>query len=466
MIYKCGIEKYKFVLMVLCIGIPLLIILNEFRKQIGMNKIFNFRRELKSIRKKKIKVEKKDVENSTLLGTTSGNKKIYTKDSMKHMFIAGTTGSGKTIALSNYIKSAIEKDYPLLIVDGKGDVGDNSILDIVYKLNYRKKIYIINMNAPERSDKYNPFANCNPTIIKDMLINMSEWSEEHYKVNTERYLQRLANLLAVAEIPLSFKTIIDHMPCDKFLELSATLFKQDKISKEEHISNAELAKVSGKIAENACARFSNLYESEIGQIFSQDGIDIYTAIQEKAIIVFILNPLIYPELTPLMGRLSLIDSKKAVSKLFSSNAERTFFIFDEINVYASNTFLDLINKSRSAQVTCILATQSLSDLDQNAGEYFKEQVVENCNNYLVLRQNSATNAEKWASILGTKNTMQVTYQLRQDTLNTTETGLGSARRAREFLFHPDEIKALKTGKGYFLSRDTGYHSKINVCKPY
>ena len=67
-------------------------------------------------------------------------------------------------------------------------------------------------------------------------------------------------------------------------------------------------------------------------------------------------------MSPLFGRLVLTDGKKATSKLFGPD-RRTFFIFDEINVYASSALLDLVNKSRSANVTCISATQSLSDLD-------------------------------------------------------------------------------------------------------
>ena len=124
--------------------------------------------------------------------------------------------------------------------------------------------------------------------------------------------------------------------------------------------------------------------------------------------------------------------------------------------------LDLVNKSRSANVTCVLATQSLSDLDSTSGAYFKEQIIENCNNYIVLRQNSSINAEHWANILGTRNTMEVTYQIR----GNNDTGLGSARRVREYLYHPDDIKNLQTGKGIFLSKDSNYHSDIVINKPF
>ena len=409
------------------------------------------------------KIEEDD---GIFIGTTPSKKPVYIRDSARHVFICGTTGSGKTVAISNFIKRAIDEDYPLLIIDGKGDSAENSILDITKKLAGRwKKLYVINLNDPLHSDNYNPFQNCNTSTVKDMLINMSEWSEEHYKLNTERYLQRVVSILHKFDLKLSFKAIIKSIPTEKFKKASMELLKKEVITKEEHIENIELADASGRIAESAAARFATIVESELGEIFISNGIDIYTALKENAIILFVLNPLLYPELSPAIGKLALIDSKKAVSKLFQDN-ERAFFVFDEISSYASPSLLDLVNKSRSANITNILATQSLSDLDA-VTEQFKEQIIENCNNYIVLRQNSSTNAENWAKIFGTRGTMQVTYQLQQQDMNTNTTGLGSAKRVREFLYHPDDIKRLDTGIGIFLSKDQkNYNTKVIINKPF
>ncbi len=407
-----------------------------------------------------------DKDNGTFIGFNH-KREIYIPDNCKHCFVCGTTGSGKTVALANFVQHATDKELPLLLVDGKGDLGTGSLLEITRQFAQRnQKLYVINLSDPLHSDKYNPFKNASPTICKDMLINMTEWSEEHYKLNTERYLQKLVLMLSQADIPLSLKTIIQYIPTDRFNKLSMELVKAEIITKQEHTLNLEISKSSGKIAESACARFSTIAESELGILFDENGIDIYTAIKENAVILFILNPLLYPELSPLMGKLILIDAKKAVSKCFGTDLERAFFIFDEINSYASTALIDLINKSRSANITCVLATQSLSDLDFSCGEAFKEQVIENVNNYIVLRQNSAVNAEHWANILGTRATIEVTYQLEQQARNTNTTGLGSARRVREFLYHPDDIKALKTGKGFYLSRDSNIHCPVTINKPF
>ena len=264
-------------------------------------------------------------------------------------------------------------------------------------------------------------------------------------------------------IPLDFAHILDNFSPEKLTLLSMEAAKKGLTTKHEHLHTADIIKACGEIAASAAARFINLAESDIGKklfVHDESGIDIYQAIEEKAIILFILNPLIYPELTPLFGRLVLTDCKKAVSKLYTRpDIGRTFFVLDEINTYASPILVDLLNKSRSANVTCIPATQSLSDLDSAAGEAFKEQIIENCNNYIVLRQNSAKNAEAWAMIFGTEEALNITYQLGSNTGKMDATGLGSARKERRFYYHPDDIKMLKIGEAVFMSKDTGEHSK-------
>jgi type IV secretory pathway TraG/TraD family ATPase VirD4 len=469
MTFGIGVQKYENYILLSCILIAVLIIASKIKIQMYISKFFNFRKELKKVRK--VKMEKiTDYSNHTFLGL-KGRRKVYTNDEGKNYLVCGTTGSGKTVVLSNYIRTAIEKNYALLIVDGKGDTGKNSILDIVQKINteynQKKTIYTIDLNEPEFSDKYNPFKNANATMVKDMLINMTEWSEEHYKLNTERYLQKLLSMMIKANYELCFEKILKGIPKDNFIKLSQYLMKKELISKDEHIVNVEIAEKCSKISEDATARFSLIYESDLGQIFTNDGIDIYEAIEEKAIILFILNPLTYPETSSMIGKLALIDSKKAVGKLFTENDQaRKFFIFDEVNVYASPTLLDLINKSRSANITNFLSMQSLSDLDSSVDENFREQVIENCNNYILLRQNSSQNAENWGKIFGTRNTLDVTYQLQQKALNTAETGFGSARRVREFNYHPDDIKTLKTGEGIFLSKDNNTHTKLKINKAF
>ena len=167
----------------------------------------------------------------------------------------------------------------MLIIDGKGDIGKDSLLDIVRTLSSTRKVYVIDLNHPEASDKYNPFQNTGADIIKDMLINMTSWSEEHYKYNTERYIQRLSNMLELSDIKVSLSSLTKYIPIDAFKKLSKDLETGKKITKQEHTENLALAKASGEIAEGAAARFATIEESRLGAIFHESGIDIYTALK-------------------------------------------------------------------------------------------------------------------------------------------------------------------------------------------
>lgn len=405
---------------------------------------------------------------STFLGLY-GKKKIFINNDVKHIFICGTTGSGKTVTLSNFIESVFKYDYPSLIVDGKGDINEGSILDYINKFKKiypSKKVYVIDLNNPETCDRYNPFYQKNPTIIKDMLICMTDWSEEHYKVNASRYIQKVIYLMQKNNVEITLESVIKHLSLLSFTDLSLRLQKEKIISKEEHLENVKNAENMAKIIEGAMARFALLVESEIGSIFkaSKNSIDIPSALNENAIILFILNPLIYPETSPLFGRLITIDAKQGVSSLFHKQFERIFYIFDEISIYASNELLLLVNLSRSANITSILATQSLSDLD-SVSESFRKQVIESCNNYIVMRQNEPTNAEIWANTIGTRKSAEVTYQIKNSYQTTDTTGLGSFKISRVYLYHPDVIKSLKMGEAIYISKDNNIHYKVKINKP-
>ncbi|MCL2106728.1 MAG: type IV secretion system DNA-binding domain-containing protein [Oscillospiraceae bacterium] len=426
--------------------------------------VFDFERDHEQALKKTVYQGEKPPEEAVFIGKSS-NKNVFIPSDAKHVFVCGTTGSGKTVALANFLASGAGYNYPMLIIDGKGDTDSGSLLEMTKKLCPYRKLYVINLNEPGASDKYNPFKNTNTDVIKDMLINMTNWSEEHYKYNTERYIGRLCKLLSMQGIAISLDSLTKYLTTANFIKLSKDVSEKKQMSKAEHLEDVDLAKTSGKIAESAAARFATIKDSDLGQIFDASGIDIYTALQENAVILFVLNPLLYPEMSPLIGNLIIIDSKKAVSHFYREKKRRIFYIMDEINTYANGSLLNLVNKSRSANVTCILATQSLSDLDGVTPE-FKEQVIENCNNYIVLRQNSSVNAEHWANVIGTRQTMQATYQISGESGEVKSTDLGSLRKTREYIYHPDDIKLLGTGQAIFVSRDKMFHTRISINKPF
>lgn len=217
------------------------------------NPIKSYSKQMKEIIRKELSIAMPNDTSKTLIGY-SGKKPVYAYDEARHYCVCGTTGSGKTIALSNFVKQANDMNYPLLIIDGKGDTDSGSLLAITKIFNNRK-LYIINLNDPENSDKYNPFKNTNPTVCKDMLINLTEWSEEHYKLSNERYLLKVIRLLNLLEIPLSFKTIINSIETANFTALSLKAQKAELIHQRGAFEQCGACKEFGSHCRKLCISF-------------------------------------------------------------------------------------------------------------------------------------------------------------------------------------------------------------------
>ena len=77
-----------------------------------------------------------------------------------------------------------------------------------------------------------------------------------------------------------------------------------------------------------------------------------------------------------------------------------YTIFDEFSVFAGDQIVNLINQGREAGVCAVLATQSLSDISVVGGQALVGQILNNCNNYIIQRQNNPNDASVLADIIG------------------------------------------------------------------
>lgn len=371
-----------------------------------------------------------------------------------HIFAVGTTGSGKTATITNLIEQAIEFEKFTIVVDGKSDKTIFSLYDSALRLaeKYNRKIYIVSQ-GDDITDSINPFKNCDSTQIKDMLISLSEWSEEHYKANASRFWQALADLMILSNKKISIKKIIENSDKKNYISMVNNLRTINKISDNEAKNYLNIYNLSSEIALSSVARFATLIEGKGGNIFSEVGFDLIEAYNENAIVIYLIDKFKFPEFSKNLGEVILLDIKKLISKLIKTSEldKEILLILDELGVYASDKILDILNKSRVAKVQAVLSTQSMSDLDDVTSN-FKKQVIDNCNTFLILRNNDPENSELLSGILGTKKKHFTTYQA--NTESTFSTGSGSFKIVDEYIINPNAIKKLKKLTGIYYSKNT------------
>jgi len=399
---------------------------------------------------------------ATLIGKARGGKDVYLTDAgaNTHTLVVGTTGSGKTVTVLNLVESFIKRGLPVLYVDGKGDraLGERIV---AYAQAEGQGGHLFAMVG--QSCHYNPLASGSYTSKKDRLIELREWSEPHYRKLAEGYLQMVFKVLGACGITANLCDVAGYLARAQLAKLvrdTVAAGRIDDATGKALMAEIEEQAAAEKHVEGVAAEVRNLAKSELGSLFAGDGLVIGEALRNNQVVYMGLNPLQFPALATILGRLIVNDFK---ATLDPSHATKMLVVFDEFGVFAGDQVLNVINQGRSAGICAVLTVQSVSDIgraiEKNA-DHFIEQVFSNCNNYLIHRVNSASNAEQLAAVIGTHASHQLTAQIGSD----GPTGVGSVRQTREFIIHPDKIKGLRTGEAIYLDRNNNRVTEMQARK--
>lgn len=422
-------------------------------KKLKQGKIRANQDELSSKKIAKIlaKIKSPVIKDGAILGVDKQNGKpaiLYDSDANLHTLAVGTTGSGKTTTIFNIVYSSIARNLPLFYIDGKGDVAlANKVAATCKK--FGRKFYLFSMVG--KSCRYNPLATGGYTSKKDRIIELREWSEDHYRKIAEGYLQTVFKILRACNINADITTLAQYLRADNLIALARSTNDRELLKLAVNISEQD------KNIQSLIFEIENLAHSEIGHLFdcsSDNVLQLSQALAENAVVYFCLQPLQFPAYAELLGKLIINDLKALVAtQLMKQEKLKIYTIFDEFSVFAGDQIINLINQGRGAGVHAVLATQSLADISKKGGTALLGQVLNNCNNYIIQRQNNPEDAEILANIIGTKSELEITAQVSEKQGN-----VGSVKQVREFLVHPDEIKMLQVGNAFLLNKSSRSHN--------
>lgn len=381
-----------------------------------------------------------------------------------NIFFMGAPGSGKTANILRYIEYHLKRNSFIGVLDGKGTDAEYGLAWTVERLakKYNRKLYTIDQTNIDQSNAYNPFYNVkDETQIKDMLLSMCDFSEEFYKTQCARFWQALAQVLIRANMPISFRQLVYYSNDKHFSDLIRKCYKQEIIGSNEYDHYEQICKSCITTVMANVGRFSVIQEGAGKNIFrDENAIKFETALKENAIILFKLNNFKYPEFSRELGKLAIQDLKNMMATCMNipelMNIEK-FIVMDELHVYFDENTMQIINMGRDCSVTAGLATQGVSDVSI-LNDKLLGRIIDNCNNYVIMRVNDDASAEKMASIIGTKKEVSTTYQTSDRSFGTK----GTIKEIDQFKVHPNYIKELPINMGYFYSKRK---TRMNV-KPF
>ncbi|MDH3771006.1 MAG: DUF853 family protein, partial [Nitrospirota bacterium] len=166
------------------------------------------------------------IEDGSLLGVDkmSGRRVLLTDaDANTHTLVLGTTGSGKTVTILNLVESAIDRALPVVYIDGKGDQALAQSV-IGYARSQGRPAYLFALCGA--SCRYNPLASGGFSAKKDRIIELRDWSEDHYRKLAEGYMQTVFKVLEAVGIKTDLVTVAGHMSTGKLQGLIRKHTKQ------------------------------------------------------------------------------------------------------------------------------------------------------------------------------------------------------------------------------------------------
>lgn len=367
------------------------------------------------------------------------------------LLVLGTTGGGKSITLRRFYQRAALKGYPLIIVNGKPTEEDTDWLKRLAK-KYGQSFYGFNC---ANYDAYDPLAHGSYTELKDKLISLKDqWENEYYRSIAENYLQTTFAVLQKGNKPIDLAMVANCLDFAELVEIARDIDDEALQNQVKKLEQYEQKDIKG-----LQAHLNLLIHSELGHYFqySEKAFSLKKAFAEKAIIHFALPALKYPSFSSVLGKLVINDIKTAIES--NSANDRVFCVFDEFSVFAGEQSLNLVNMGRGKGVHAIFGTQGLGEIDKVDSNYTRQ--LTNCVNTIIChRLNDHASAEAVATWIGTKETHTVTAQIKK---NSQDAEMGTVRKTREFIIHPDEIKqTLAPGDAFYVTKIGFQRDRIKV----
>jgi hypothetical protein len=367
---------------------------------------------------------------------------------LMHTWVVGATGTGKTQSvLLPALRSDILAGRTAIFIDGKGDRETlSAVWNLAQEAGREGDFRYFDLRRPQESHTYSPLLNGTPNEQVDKIMAALRWDNEFYRAQSKTVLLRVLRSLRATGLPYSLDDVLA-----AFSNLAALRALADALQDVD--CRAELEHIAGRwkdyLVETSGLRsqLEALLMTDFGELLKtpQPTLDLAEAYQAGAIVYFALPVARFPETAPLVAKLIISDLNSVAGMVQDGQLDRGFasIVIDEFAAFAMPLFVDLLNKGRSAGMAITISHQSMRGDLAAAERGFVDQIADNTNVKICLRQSA--DAEYVAGLSGTYKTIKRTEQTLAAMFGHERTGLGSAREVDEYHVSPNLIRQLPQG---------------------
>lgn len=398
-----------------------------------------------------------------LLGLDQHGEAVRVPRLVAHAAIVGGSNTGKTNTCAAILEAMVRGGAGFVIADGKGGRDlPRAAAELGARFGRPVALWSLQAYGDERLDAlrlpWNVAGDGNPTEIKDRIATAEAQTEPYYRAIASNGVLtaaqaltgaaeaiRLDSLAALLENPAELRTRLLRLNDPQAAAAAAWI---------AGLTDGERSGLRGM-----GLRLRTMVSSDGGEALlpAADGreISLYRAIREGWLVVFTLPQGDYPDLIPHVTRYIISTINAVASRIEREGrpASSVFFV-DELSAFDGEQLSSTLERTRSAGIPVILATQSLSNFESAGGPKLLHGAIDNSELIVIHRQLVPDAAELLASIGGTEEAWEHTHKVSDSSgyaIGWDEAGERARRLTDRFRIHPNEIKALGLGEAAVIS---------------
>jgi hypothetical protein len=377
----------------------------------------------------------------------------------RHVFVVGSTGSGKTTSALRIAAGRVAKDHAaLFFVDQKGDPQTEEFSRRLAVATQRPFI-LFDPRAAD-TDHWQPLWGQRPAEVVARVLAGIQTSEPYYADTLRQHVGIVASVLhAAGHWPPSFPLLIEASQLGAFDRVVALACQHEQTDPQlwrrvghqaKFVASAEGVKALGGGLVRLDLVMGEAWRSVLAPrtdgAGDPVGVNLAQAIREHAVVLWRTHVDQMPDEAQTITAVILNDIQACAVQAQVDGPALWTCVLDEFGAViatAADQALALLQRARSHEGQVVVITQSLADIEALTGQIgLLASMADNFAAFIVHRQ-SAPESRDWAAkLMGTSALWQSTDQ----TSSHAATGAGSRRRVREFRVSSDTFAELGVGQ--------------------
>lgn len=373
-------------------------------------------------------------------------------DWMRHCFIVGQSGVGKTVFGEWVMFQQIIKGGGLLWIDGKLDPDNLRKLDVMCAwAGRRADLLVINPGDPQMSNSYNPILFGDSDEVASRILSLIPSSEsspgtDYYRQAANQGLTTLVGAIQRASKAYNFMDLTILLQNQEALKVLEQLVPQNTDSRKalqlfleqyksvnkDGVTSIDLKRlketfggVGGRMHMFGSGNFgmvTNTYAPEV---------NMFEAMRNNKIVYVALPTMGKAEAASNFGKMVTGDFRSAIAKIQAlpekDRPSPPFLNFsDEAGSYVTSAWARIFEQARSAHLSMMPAIQTMANLDAVSSE-LREMVIGNTWTKVFFKVGTDETAEHVTKLIGNETRVALSTSI-SDGKGVQQDATGSTRK--------------------------------------